>query len=299
MASNPVIDVGAGRLYLGRAIDATPGLLTVTTGDIARATWPYTKVPHALLMAATGGGKTTELRVMAWNLITSPHADAGVALLADGIPDADSFVLFEGQPRIAAIASGTDETTDLIEGGHETYRKRLEALGHARRQAKATRLRPTYIPPAPLFVDIDEYLLYILDVAPAKRARVINMLREIGLNGRKVDVHLLLALQRAAVKDAEAGLPGALKASLKLRVATTGEAGMDSVEARIVFDDDSAAKRVPTIEGGALARVGGIEVAYRVPWLPDVTDPMHTERMTDDEIADWWAMFPDASERAA
>jgi hypothetical protein len=36
-----------------------------------------------------------------------------------------------------------------------------------------------------------------------------------------------------------------------------------------------------------------------VPWFPDMTDPKHAGRMTDEEISEWWAMLPRGSDEAA
>src|SRR5205823_4730354 len=189
-SSSGRIDVGAGAVYLGRALDRVNGLFTVEDHGVLRVVWPFEKLPHGLLVGATGGGKTSLLRVLIWNLITRPRPP--ILCLADGIPDADSFTMFRGQPGVAHVASGPDETARLV-----------------------------------------------------------------------------LALQRAGVKDADAGLPGSLKAQLKCRIAATGEAGLDGIEARLAFDDDAIAKRVPMRQGAGYVKAGGAEGAFKVPWLPD------------------------------
>lgn len=295
MATNRFhLDAGPGALFLGFAIEPANNLLVVPSPDALQVVWPLAKIPHALLMGATGGGKTSLLRVLVWYVVTGPLEVA--VCLADGIPDADSFRMFAGQPRVAGIASGKNETAAMIEGVYTEYRRRLTALGNARQQAYDTRRRPGWAEPSRLILTVDEYLLFILDVPDTKRAatrtRLIQMLREMGLNGRKVNIHLLLAMQRAAIKDADAGLPSSLKAQLKMRLAATGEAGMDSVEARVGFDTDAVADLVPMIQGGGFARTGRAEVGFQVPWLPDVTDPKLTASMTDRDIAEWWAMLP-------
>lgn len=291
------IDVGPGAVYLGRALDRVNGLFTIEDAGVLRVVWPFAKLPHALLVGATGGGKTSLLRVMVWSLITRPSPP--ILCLADGIPDADSFTMFRGQPGIAHVASGPDETAALVDDVYASYRRRLAELGRAREQAFATRARPAYQAPPRLFLLVDEYLLWVLSLA--KPGQTIHRLREVGLNGRKVNVSMLLALQRAGVKDAEAGLPMSLRTQLKCRLAATGEPGMDSVEARITFDDDQVAKRVPMHEGAGYAKAGAAEGAFKVPWLPDPTDPTLAGRMSDREIADVWAMLPrsaPAAERA-
>jgi hypothetical protein len=292
------IDVGAESGYLGRALEQTSGVFAVQDKEVLRIRWPFGKIPHALLFGATGGGKSTMLRVLVWYFITRPKPP--ILCLADGIPDADSFKMFTGQPGVAGIASGGDATAEMATDVYGTYRRRLANLGEAREDAFATRRRPRFTEPRPLFFMVDEYLLWVLNYCPDEiRAEVIAQFLEIGLNGRKVNVYLLLALQRAGVGDAKAGLPGPLKAALKCRIAATGEAGLDSWEATLGFDDAKVADRVPLAEGGGYVKAGGSEVGFGVPWFPDMTDPKHAGRMTDLEITEWWAMLPRGADEAA
>lgn len=292
------IEVGPEAGYLGHALDRVAGLFVVQDGPVLRVRWPYGKVPHALLFGATGGGKSTLLRVLVWYLLTRPHPP--LLCLADGIPNADSFKLFGGQPGVARIASGGDATAEMAADVYGKYRQRLADLGRARDEAFTTRARPSFAEPRPLFFLVDEYLLWILNYCPPEvRDEAIGWFLEIGLNGRKVNVYLLLALQRCGVGDAKAGLPGPLKAALKCRIAATGEAGMDGWEATLGFDDAKVADRVPLQEGGGYIKAGRAEVGIRVPWFPDVTDPKHASRMTDEEITEWWAMLPRGAEEAA
>jgi DNA segregation ATPase FtsK/SpoIIIE-like protein len=282
------VDVGPGAVYLGRPLARVTELFTVEDAGVMRVVWPHAKLPQGLLVGATGGGKTTLLRVMIQNLSSRPRPPT--LCLADGIPDADSFAMFRGQPGIAAVASGRDETAGMVGDVFTAYQRRLAELGRARAEAFTTRRRPTWQAPKPLFLIVDEYLLWILGLA--KPGETIAHLREIGLNGRKVNISLLLALQRAGVKDADTGLPGSLKAQLKMRIAATGEAGMDSVEARLAFDDDQVAKRVPMQLGAGYVKAGGAEGAFRVPQFRDPLDPKQAAEMSDAEIEATWAMLP-------
>jgi hypothetical protein len=292
------LTVGPDAGYLGHALGQAAGPFVVQDGPVLRVRWPYGKIPHARLFGATGGGKSTLLRVLVWYLLTRPAPP--ILCLADGIPDADSFKLFTGQPGVAGIASGGDATAEMAADVYGKYRQRLTDLGRARQEALATRARPRFLEPRPLFFLVDEYLLWVLNYCPGDiRSQVIDWFLEIGLNGRKVNVYLLLALQRCGVSDAKAGLPGPLKAALKCCIAATGEVGLDGWEATLGFDDAKVADRVHLMEGGGYIKAGGAEVAFKVPWFPDTTDPKHAGRMTDAEIATWWAMLPRSREEAA
>lgn len=292
------LTVGPEAGYLGNALSTVAGVFVYLDGSTLRVRWPYGKIPHALLVGATGGGKSTLLRVLVWYFTT--RRQPPILCLADGIPDAESFKLFTGQPGVAGIASGGDATAEMAEDVYRRYRARLVELGKARNQAFDTRTRPTATEPRPLFFLVDEYLLWILNYCPADmRAEMIAHFLEIGLNGRKVNIYLLLALQRAGVSDAKAGLPGPLKAAMKTRIAATGEVGLDQWEAMLAFDDAKVADRAPTMEGAGYVKAGGAEAAFKVPWFPDSTDPKHAARMTDAEIAMWWAMLPRGREEAA
>jgi hypothetical protein len=292
------IDVGAEAGYLGRALEQVTGVFAVQDKDVLRIRWPFGKIPHARLFGATGGGKSTMLRVLVWYFITRPKPP--ILCLADGIPDADSFKMFTGQPGVAKIASGGDATAEMAADIYGIYRDRLANLGKARSEAFATRRRPSFAEPTPLFFMVDEYLLWILNYCPEEiRGEVIDWFIEIALNGRKVNVYLLLALQRCGISDAKAGFPGPLKDGLKMKIAAVGEAGLDGWEATLGFDDAKVADRVPHIEGGGYVKAGGAEAAIGVPWFPDMTDPKHAGRMTDQEISEWWAMLPRAADAAA
>ncbi len=292
------IDVGPESGYLGRALDQITGPFAVLDGEVLRIRYPYGKIPHARVFGATGGGKSTLLRVLVWYFITRPKPP--ILCLADGIPDADSFKMFTGQPGVAKIASGGDATAEMAVDVYGIYRQRLADLGRARQEAFDSRRRPSFAEPRPLFFMVDEYLLWVLNYCPEEiRAEVIDWFLEIALNGRKVNVYLLLALQRCGVSDAKEGLPGPLKAALKCCIGAIGEVGLDGWEATLGFDDAKVADRVPHIEGGGYIKASGAEVAFRVPWFPDMTDPKHAGRMTDTEITDWWAMLPRGAEEAA
>jgi DNA segregation ATPase FtsK/SpoIIIE-like protein len=283
------------RIYLGRALSRDGGpLVTVDHKGDAVATWPWGHVPHAAVVGGTGGGKTTLLRVMATDLLRTP-GDRGIAL-ADG-KGGNSFMAFAGLPGIIGPANGQTAVTEMVTATHAEMRARLAALDTARQRAAATRGRPDYIAPADLFLFLDEFMAWILEVPDTKgdggRKHLHRLLVEMGLLGREVGVRLLLAMQRPDAKSVDVGLPGSLKAQLKCRIAATGVMGMDSLEARMTFDDDAYANRVPMRTGGGLVKVGRHEVAFVVPWMADPTDPGTGD---DDRVAAW-ALLPPGGAR--
>jgi hypothetical protein len=92
-----------------------------------------------------------------------------------------------------------------------------------------------------------------------------------------VKCRLVLATQRPGTKDGgDVGLPSNLKAQLRCRVAALGRVGLDSIEARMCFDDDATAAKVnphATEDGIGFCRVGAHEVQFLTPWVADPTDP--------------------------
>jgi DNA segregation ATPase FtsK/SpoIIIE-like protein len=274
------------RIKLGRALARTTGPLVVPDhkGDLV-AVWPYRDIPHAAVCGATGGGKTTMLRFIAADLLRSPGHRALV--LADG-KGGNSFMAFQGLPGVLGVANGQEQVTAVIVETHREMRRRLDALDHARQQAHQSRQRPTYAAPSELHCWVDEYMAWILQVPDNRgeggRRHMLRLLVEMGLLGREVNVRMLLAMQRPDAKSVDVGLPGPLKAQLKCRVAATGVMGMDSLEARMLFDDDSYANKVPTRTGGGLVKVGRHEVSFVVPWIADPTAP---DTSDTDRAAAW------------
>ncbi len=280
--------MNGGRIYLGRALTHQPNPLAVPLGGRLLAVWPYQQVPHALIVGATGGGKTTLLRVMATDLARSPGRRAVV--LCDG-KGAGSFLMFDGLAGVV-LTNGTTETAEAVYAGHQEMTRRFTTREQARQQATATRARAAWTPPDELHLWIDEYLAWMLDLPDSDselgRKHQVRFLVRIGQLGREVGVHLLLATQRPDARSIDVGLPGNLKAQLRCRIAASGLMGLDSIESRMAFDDPDAGERVPVELGGALIQVGRHEVGFRVPWLADPTDPETSD--TDRQAA--WALLP-------
>jgi DNA segregation ATPase FtsK/SpoIIIE-like protein len=263
------------RIKLGRALVRTGGPLVISDHKADPvAVWPYAEVPHAAICGATGGGKTTLLRFMAADLLRSPGVRKLV--LADG-KGGNSFMAFQGLPGVLGVANGQDQVTATVVETHREMRRRLDALDKARQQAHQSRQQPSYAVPAELHCWVDEYMAWILQVPDQRgdggRKHMLRLLVEMGLLGREVNVRMVLAMQRPDAKSVDVGLPGPLKAQLKCRIAATGVLGMDSLEARMLFDDDGYANRVPMRTGGGLVKIGRHEAPFVVPWIADPTAP--------------------------
>jgi len=278
---------------LGRALDSTPGPLlhACASHPPGHAVWPYGagSAPMALVVGSTGGGKTTLLRYLLTGLLRAPGAKA--LHLADG-KGAGSFRMFADLPGVAGAANGTDEITATVHGYRDLVEGRYDQLAAARDALATGAPGVTYARPRPAWLVIDEYMTWILsvpDTRPARRrSAMISALVRVGAVGREVNCRLVVATQRPDAKSVDTGLPGVLKAQLKARIAATGVMGMDSVEARMAFDDDAYARRVPDRLGGGLVKVGRHEVPFVVPWMADPTDPDTSD--ADREAA--WRLLP-------
>jgi len=142
----------------------------------------------------------------------------------------------------------------------------------------------------PLFLVLDEYLNWVLSLGDKDRRELIAKLVRVGAIGREVNCRLLLATQRPGTREAgDTGLPGNLKAQLRCRIAACGQMGLDSLEARMAFDDDAYAHRMPSRLGAGFVKLGRHEVPFVVPWLADPTDPDTSER----DRAAAWALLED------
>lgn len=274
------------RVFLGWALNRAHGPLTHPHGRHTAAVWPWRTVPMAMVVGSTGGGKTTLLRGAATTLIKTPAPPALV--LADG-KGANSFMMFAGLDGVE-VCNGPRDVADAVQGVHDTLTQRLTQLDQARQRAAATRGPAGYLPPRPLHFWLDEYIAWVLDLNPNDRKQAISQLTRVGLLGREVGIHLLLAMQRPDAKAIDTGLPGSLKAQLKLRVAATGLMGMDGLEARMCFDDTNA--NPPAILGGGLVRAGRHEVPFKVPFVADPTSP----ETTAGDRAAAWRRLPDPVE---
>ncbi|HEV8652821.1 MAG TPA: hypothetical protein VG276_26400 [Actinomycetes bacterium] len=276
-----------GVVRLGRALTATQGpLVRRSARGILHAVWPYGpgSAPMALVIGSTGGGKTTLLRYMTTQLLREPGPKT--LSLADG-KGAGSFRMFADMPGVDVVANTPDQTTAMVHGYQDLVEWRYTGLSAAR-DTLAAGGPARYVRPGAAWAFIDEFMTWILsvpDTRPAKRrSAMISALVRIGAIGREVNCRLVIATQRPDAKSVDTGLPGVLKAQLKARIAATGAMGMDSVEARMAFDDDAYAHRVPDRVGGGLVKVGRHEVPFAVPWMADPTSP---ETSDEDREAAW------------
>jgi hypothetical protein len=260
---------------LGVPTVATPGPLVATNGaGQPFAVWP-SFANGLLLVGSTGNGKSSLLRYMVAGMV-QPDRGPKALHLADG-KFSGAFLMFSGVPGVASIETTPEGITDQVRGFFTVVEERYAALSDARQQALASRGKPAYVTPGDTFLVLDEYLNWVLALPDKERKEIIAKLTRIGSIGREVRCRLVLATQRPGTKDGgETGLPSNLKAQLRCRVAALGRVGLDSIEARMCFDDDSAAAKVnphATEDGIGVARVGAHEVLFWTPWIADPTDP--------------------------
>lgn len=271
---------------LGRPLDDLDSPLVTPPDHKHRrfAVWP-TYANGMLVVGATGNGKSTLLRFMVTDLVRSSGSRS--LLLADG-KFSGAFLMFRDLPGIAAIATTPERITELVRGYFDEVEGRYAALADAREQALKTRGRPKYQTPGPSYLILDEYLNWVLALAEKERKEIIANLVRVGSIGREVNCRLVIATQRPGTKEVDTGLPGLLKAQLKCRVAAAGMMGLDSIETRMAFDDDSYAARMPSRMGAGFVKVGRHEVGFVVPWLADPLDP----DTSDDDRAAAWSLLP-------
>jgi hypothetical protein len=252
-------------------------------GSTAVAVLPHGLVVHLLLVAQTGSGKTSLLRVLVMELIR--WAGKKAILLGDG-KRVGSFTMYEGVPGVR-VANDPREVVTMVGSVHKALGERVAALLDARRRAAKTRGAPSYQPPEPIYLYIDEYIGWLLLLDDDARNQVVPMLGLIAFQGREVGIYLLLAMQTPHAKAFDAGLSPLLKQNLSTRIGIPGRAGFDTVQARMLFDDPTARHRIPNEVGGALLKVGGNEVAFLAHWLPDPT----VDQLSDGERAEVWALL--------
>lgn len=275
---------------LGRALDKTDSPLLVEVKGGRYAVWPR-YANGMLVVGATGNGKSTLLRYMVTDLVRTPGSKA--LFLADG-KFSGAFLMFRDVPGVAGIAVTPDQITGMVRGYFDEVERRYGALSEAREQALKTRGRPRYEPPGPLYLILDEYLNWVLALPDRERKEVIAKLVRVGSIGREVNCRLVIATQRPGTAEVTVGLPGLLKAQLKCRVAASGLLGLDSIETRMAFDDDSYAARMPSRLGAGFVKVGRHEVKFVVPWLADPTDP---DTSDGDRQAAWNLLHPPVGAR--
>lgn len=202
------------------------------------------KIPHWLIGAATGGGKTKLLKLLQHQMQMAGY----ILYLAD--------------------FKGVDFRADEFEEGH--YAADTEALAlmlnelvsilYDRRDALIEAKCPNidaynsgHFPLKRIAVFLDETSM-ILDTTgrskeeKAEIAEILNQLLTIGRLGRAMGIHLIVATQRPDV----ASVPGALKAQLDGRICGHCADAQSSI---VILDDASGAK-LPAIPGRFIIRDG-------------------------------------------
>lgn len=202
------------------------------------------KIPHWLIGAATGGGKTKLLKLILHQLRMAGY----ILYLAD--------------------FKGVDFRVDEFEDGH--YATELKTLAelldevvtilYARRdaliQAKCPNIdlyNESHFPLKRIVVVLDETSMILDSTGRSKEekaeiAEILNQLLTIGRLGRAMGIHLIVATQRPDV----ASVPGALKAQLDGRICGHCADAQSSI---VILDDGSGAK-LPAVPGRFIVRDG-------------------------------------------
>jgi S-DNA-T family DNA segregation ATPase FtsK/SpoIIIE len=186
------------------------------------------EVPHALIVGATGSGKTELLRTVVLGL-AAEHAPDDLALLVVDRYGAAAFLAFEGLPHLAGLVGD-------LSGDRATARLLAEVilgeLAHRRQ----------WHPRSHLVVVCDD-LAEVLAVAP----ELLAALTEVGRAGGDLGMHLLLASQRYE-EGRLRGLAEHLPGRIALRTYST-------VESRGVLGVPDAYE-LPGAPGHGLLRAG-------------------------------------------
>lgn len=202
------------------------------------------KIPHWLIGAATGGGKTKLLKLLLHQMQMAGY----ILYLADykGVDfNADEFAEGHYAAEQKTLAEMLDEVVSVL---------------YARRDALVEAKCPNidvynsrHFPLKRIVVVLDETSM-ILDTTgrtkeeKAETAEILNHLLTIGRLGRAMGIHLIVATQRPDV----ASVPGALKAQLDGRICGHCADAQSSI---VILDDASGAK-LPAIPGRFIVRDG-------------------------------------------
>lgn len=253
--------------------------------------------PHAAVWGTTGGGKSSLLRMILRGLVRRPGPRAITIIDAEG---AGEFTAFRRMPAIAQVINMAPAADKLLPSGTPTSVERaaqalavheqLAAERNLEREQAAAAWEeylvdpahhrpPAYVPSAEVFLVIDGWATFCYNLnrylPRGQRMDPVEDAILTGRNGRKVDVHLVLADQVSYAKRAkdDAGLPSELKKQLGCRIAAVGLLGMTATEASMAFDDADAGQQVPRMPGGCLIKVGASRAPFVVPKWLNPTDP--------------------------
>jgi FtsK/SpoIIIE family len=276
------------RLYLGHHPDqdaALSDLVRVWDGGRA-AVWPYGTAPHMRVVGTTGGGKSSFLRMLLRGLVRKPGPRAITIIDAEG---AGEFTVFEDMPGVAqvinvnplsdlpSVARAAQAIADTLALSVEMNTDRLNAQGRWRQYLNdpVHHQPPTYQRPGETWLVIDGWGSLRHDLNRYHRAKLdpVEDAVQIGRNGRKTDVHLIIADQvmYASRSRDDDGMPSRLKKQLNCSVAAVGPLGLSKSEASMAFDDPDV--KVPAEFGGCLMQIGATRVPFIVPPWPLATDP--------------------------
>jgi hypothetical protein len=304
------------RVFLGWVDEAKvkPSPLVVPWDGSLAATWPYGPggAPHLRLVGTTGGGKSSLLRMLERGLVRRPGPRAITIIDAEG---AGEHTVMEGMPGVAQVINVNPAADAKLKDGEPTSVERAAQAvadhlalsverNEQRMRAQAEWLQllkdpahhqpPAYIPPGEAFLIVDGFatLCYVLNRYSKRKADTVEDLTLTGQNGRKTDVHLVIAdqvtyAQRSKDDD---GMPSRLKKQLNCSVAAVGALGLTASEGRMAFDDEHAGRLIPSVPGGCLIQVGATRVPYICPEWLNATDP--TARVTVAERRAAYRLLP-------
>jgi hypothetical protein len=294
--------MNGSQITIGRSLQEHGQIVVPNhNGDLV-AIWPYGvgDTPHALIVGATGSGKTTLVRWMVIDLIWSPGSKR--VTLIDG-KGADSFAMFMDRRHVVGIFNRPDPTStekdpipDVVRAFHKEVRRRYTEFSIAKRWAMMTESRINYNRPEPMWLILDEYMEWILGLGKQLQVQMLKALISIAQKAREANAHLIIATQAPYAETVgETGLPGPLKRQLKCRIAVAGTQGLDDIEAKMAFGPGfgnagdwinraaaNAGLKGKQRRGIGMVRVGFQQAYFKCPW---VADPYHWETSEPDRIA--------------
>jgi Helicase HerA, central domain len=267
--------------------------------------------PHAGIWGTTGGGKSSLLRMILRGLVRRPGTRAITVIDAEG---AGEFSMFRRMPGIAQIVNMNPATDQhLPDGAPTSVELAAQALTDHKDEATERQMEanvaadaweayvvdpahhqpPKYTPPAEAFLIIDGWATFCYNLNRYHKGRQDPVEDAIwtSRNGRKTDVHLVLADQVSYAKRSkdDTGLPSPLRKQLGLRIAAVGPLGLTKTEAGQVFDDQDVI--VPKELGGCLMKVGASTLPYVVPPWKNATDPRAD--LSPDQRRESFRLLPD------
>jgi hypothetical protein len=250
--------------------------------------------PHLGAWGTTGGGKSSLLRMVNRGLVRRDGPRAITLIDAEG---AGEFNVLRHMPGVASVINVNPAADALLPKGAQTS---VEAAAEAfadhvtlsteraleRDKASAEwelhlvnpeRYAPPtwYVPPDEVFIEVDGWATFCRVMAKYLKAKTDPVENAIllGTNGRKNDVHFVLADQvsyASRTKD-DAGLPSPLKKQFGIRIAAVGPLGITGSELGMIFDQQDV--QPPSDLGGCMLKVGASMLPFVVPPMPNAADP--------------------------